>query len=437
MPPLAWYGIILGIAAAVTAVSTIPARNLSRRVGYVAVPQERKVHERTTPYGGGAAMLLGFLVAITVAALVSPLHDVFADSSEPLGVVLACAAIFAVGLIDDVREMSAPAKVAGQVLAASILYFLGVTMYWIKIPLAGLVALTPGVTPLITAIWVIALTNAINLIDGLDGLAAGIVAIAGGALSVYGLRLMELGVLPLSNIGPLIAAIACGVCLGFLPFNFHPAKVFMGDAGALLLGLMMSASTMVIGGRILVTSGSTYFFFAPLFIPVFILGVPLLDAAFAFIRRTARGTGFHTPDKEHIHHRLLSLGHGHRRSVLILWAWTAVLSGFVLFPLFIPRVNAFIPFGAAVLGVGLYTLFHPGLRRRDADGPASSSSDGPGPLVSEAWPGRPAGAGQSGSPVRRPVPDGLVLSRPRRPPGAPAVGGERGSGFADGRGGMR
>jgi UDP-GlcNAc:undecaprenyl-phosphate GlcNAc-1-phosphate transferase len=419
VPPLAWYGIILGIAAAVTALSTIPAKNLSQRVGYVAIPQERKVHEKTTPYGGGAAMLLGFLAAITVAALVSPLHDVFANSSEPLGVVLACAAIFAVGLIDDVREMSAPAKVAGQVLAASILYFLGVTMYWIKIPLAGVIALTPGVTPLITAIWVIALTNAINLIDGLDGLAAGIVAIAGGALSVYGLRLMELGVLPLSNIGPLIAAIACGVCLGFLPFNFHPARVFMGDAGALLLGLMMSASTMAIGGRTSVTSGSTYFFFAPLFIPVFILGVPIVDTAFAFIRRTARGTGFHTPDKEHIHHRLLSLGHGHRRSVVILWAWTAVLSGFVLFPLFIPRVNAFIPFGAAVLGVGLYTLFHPGLRRRDRDRrPVLVASNGSGS-------GRPpngSGPGTPGAPR-----DGrLVLSRgpdrpaPTRPAGGPA-----------------
>ncbi|MGH9043638.1 MAG: MraY family glycosyltransferase, partial [Acidimicrobiales bacterium] len=216
----------------------------------------------------------------------------------------------------------------------------------------------------ITAVWVIALTNAINLIDGLDGLAAGVVAIGGGALSVYGLRLMELGVLPVDNIGPLIAAIACGICIGFLPFNFFPAKVFMGDAGALLLGTLLSASTMVIGGRIPVTSGSTYFFFAPLFIPLFILGVPILDMAFAFVRRTARGTGFHHADAEHIHHRLLRLGHGHRRSVAILWAWTAVLSGFVLFPLFIPKVNAFIPFGVAALGVGLYTLFHPGFRFR-------------------------------------------------------------------------
>ena len=460
MPPLAWYGIILGIAAAVTAAVTIPARRLSVRVGYVAFPDERKVHEQATPYGGGAAMLLGFLVAMIVAALVPPLHVVFANSSEPLGVVLAGAAIFFVGLIDDVRDMSAPAKVAGQVLAASILYFLGVTMYEIKVPLAGLIALTPGVTPLITAVWVIALTNAINLIDGLDGLAAGVVAIGGGALAVYGLRLMQLGVLPLDNIGPLIAVIACGMCLGFLPFNFYPARVFMGDAGALLLGLLMSASTMVIGGRIPVTSlpvhsvpvmsGVTYFFFAPLFIPLFILGVPILDMAFAFIRRTARGTGFHTPDKEHIHHRLLRLGHGHRRSVLILWAWTAVLSGFVLFPLFIPRVNAMIPFGAAALGVGLYTLFHPGLRRRERDEPPVGVplNGQTGPEATARRDGvrvAPGSGRQPGGPG--PGRDRLVLTRPApRPAALPSGGAQRTApprprpapdGFADGRDRMR
>jgi UDP-GlcNAc:undecaprenyl-phosphate/decaprenyl-phosphate GlcNAc-1-phosphate transferase len=312
-------------------------------------------------------MFLGFLVAMMVAAGIHRLHDVFRGSSEPLGVVLAAAAIFGVGLIDDARDMSAPAKIAGQVLAASILYFLGVTLYWFKVPLGGVVSLTPGITPLIMALWVIALTNAVNLIDGLDGLAAGVVAIGGGTLAIYGLRLMETGVLSSTNIGPLVAVIACGVCLGFLPFNFHPAKMFMGDAGALLLGLLMSASTMVIGGRIPAASaqpGLTYFFFAPLLIPFFILGVPIVDMAFAFVRRTARGTGFHTPDKDHIHHRLLRLGHGYRRSVVILWAWTAILSGFILFPLFVQAVNAFIPLGVALLAAALFTWFHPDLRRR-------------------------------------------------------------------------
>jgi UDP-GlcNAc:undecaprenyl-phosphate GlcNAc-1-phosphate transferase len=311
---------------------------------------------------------LGFLVAMLAAAATPALRPIFTTSPEALGVVLAAGAIFAVGLIDDARDMSAPAKMAGQVLAASILYFLGVTMWEFRIPLAGSFVLTPGVIPLITAAWVIALTNAINLIDGLDGLAAGVVAIGSGTLAIYGLRLTGLGILGTDNVGPLVAVIACGICLGFLPFNFNPARIFMGDAGAHFLGILMAASTMVIGGRVPVgTSGETYFFFAPVFIPFFILGVPIVDMAFAFIRRTARGTGFHTPDKEHIHHRLLRLGHGPRRTVVILWSWTAILSGFVLFPLFVHQVNAFIPLGAAALGAGLYTFFHPGLRKGDED----------------------------------------------------------------------
>ena len=423
MPPLGWYAVILVVAAVVTAALTLPARALSKKVGYVALPDERRVHEHATPYGGGAAMFMGFLVAMMVAAVLPGLRPVFAGSSEPLGVVLAAAAIFAVGLIDDVRDMSAPAKMAGQVLAASILYFLGVTLYQFKVPLAGFIVLTPGVIPLITALWVIALTNAVNLIDGLDGLAAGVVAIGGGALAVYGLRLMDLGVLPLNNVGPLVAVMACGVCLGFLPFNFHPARIFMGDAGALFLGLLMSASTMVIGGRTPPTSdtsGVTYFFFAPLFIPFFILGVPLIDMAFAFIRRTARGTSFDTPDKDHIHHRLLRLGHGHRRSVLILWAWTALLSGFVLFPLFFHQVNAVIPFGVAALGVGLYTLFHPGLRKAGTE----EAPPAPGPAAEE-----PPPATASAGPLTPPTGGGPG-------PADPGPGPESG-GFAVGRGQMR
>jgi UDP-GlcNAc:undecaprenyl-phosphate GlcNAc-1-phosphate transferase len=378
MPDIGWYGLILAVAAGSTAALTVPAKRIALRVGYISHPGDRSVHKKPIPYGGGASMFLGFLVAVLLAATLPPFRatHTFTDSPEMLGVVLAAGAMFAVGLIDDIRDMSAPAKMAGQVLAASILYFAGVTMWQLKIPLAGFYVLSPGIIPLITAIWVIALTNAVNLIDGLDGLAAGVVAIGGGALAIYGIRLMGLGLLPADNIGPLVAVIACGICLGFLPFNFNPARIFMGDAGAHFLGLLMAASTMVIGGRVptaVPISGVTYFFFAPLFIPLFILGVPLVDMAFAFVRRTASGKGFGTPDKEHIHHRLLNLGHGPRRSVIILWAWTAVLSSFLLFPLFVHQVNAIIPVGAAALGVGLYTFFHPGLRRgngQDEDEPS-------------------------------------------------------------------
>ncbi len=386
--PLNWYAVVFAVAVAASWLLTFPARRLATVVGYVAQPDARKVHQHVTPEAGGVAMFLALLVAVCFAAFVHPLNGLFAGSSEPLGLVLGAAAVFVVGVIDDLRNMSAPAKMAGQVLAASILYFLGVTWFQFKIPLAGFVVLSTDVTPLLTAVWVIAITNAVNLIDGLDGLAAGVVAIASGALAVYGFHLQALGNLPTDDIGPLVAVVTCGICLGFLPHNFHPARIFMGDGGALLLGLLMAAGTMLIGGRSAGTfqSGQTYFFFAPLFIPFFILGVPLFDMAFAFVRRTATRTGFATPDKNHLHHRLLRLGHGHRRSVLILWAWTALLSGFILFPLYVSSVNAIIPFGALALGVLLYTLFHPSLRRQEDDPDAA------------AGPGAPGGAGASPEP---------------------------------------
>ena len=272
--PLNWYGVILVVSALAAWALTFPARRLAVTIGYVAQPDERKVHQKVTPSAGGAAMFVAMLVAWAVAASIPALDPLFRGSSEPLGLILGAAAIFVVGMIDDFRDMSAPAKVAGEVLAATILYFMGVTWFQFKIPLAGLVQLSPEWTPLLTALWVIAITNAVNLIDGLDGLAAGVVAIASGALAVYGLHLQHLGTLQTDNIGPLIAVVTCGICLGFLPHNFHPAKIFMGDAGALLLGLLMAASTMLIGGRVsgnvggvATHTGQTYFFFLPLLPP--------------------------------------------------------------------------------------------------------------------------------------------------------------------------
>jgi len=435
--PLNWYAVVFAVAAVASWLLTFPARRLATVVGYVAQPDARKVHQRVTPEAGGVAMFLALLVAVCFAAFVPSLRGLFAGSSEPLGLVLGAAAVFIVGVIDDLRNMSAPAKMAGQVLAASILYFLGVTWFQFKVPLAGFVVLSTDVTPLLTAVWVIAITNAVNLIDGLDGLAAGVVAIASGALAVYGFHLQALGNLPTDDIGPFVAVVTCGICLGFLPHNFHPARIFMGDGGALLLGLLMAAGTMLIGGRSAGTfqSGQTYFFFAPLFIPFFILGVPLFDMAFAFVRRTATRRGFATPDKNHLHHRLLRLGHGHRRSVLILWAWTALLSGFILFPLYVSSVNAFIPFGALALGVLLYTLFHPSLRRQDEDpddaaglGPPGDAGGGPAedPGPSGVHPLVPIGG--AGAPELRSSepghPDDLGRSS-GGPVGSPAFGAER------------
>jgi UDP-GlcNAc:undecaprenyl-phosphate GlcNAc-1-phosphate transferase len=360
---MAGYSVVLAVAAVGTWLLTYGARWVALQAGALVPPDERRVHDRPTPTAGGGAMFVAFLAAMGVASRLPQFHGVFRGSTEPLGVVLAASAIFAVGLLDDLREVSAPAKLAGTVFAASILYLFGVTMLYFQVPFAGFVVLSNDLEPLVTVIWVAAISTAVNLIDGLDGLAAGIVAIAAAAFFLYSDRLFKAGVLPAESVGPLVAIICCGVCLGFLPHNFHRAKIFMGDAGALLLGLLMAASTMVVGGHTADQfSGRTFFFFAPIFIPFFILGVPIVDTAFAIVRRARSRSGVTSADIQHLHHRLMQMGHGHRRSVLILWAWTVVLSGLVLFPTYTKRGNALIPVGVAGLGVLLYTLFHPGLR---------------------------------------------------------------------------
>ncbi|HXZ82839.1 MAG TPA: MraY family glycosyltransferase [Acidimicrobiales bacterium] len=377
------YALVFGVATAGTYLFAFPVRRLAIRFGAVDRPDSLRLHAGPIPTIGGAAMFLGFATAMVVASQLGALGPVFRGSSEPLGVVLAALVIYVVGLVDDIRDISPPAKVAGQVLAAMVLLFLGVTMYYFKIPFVPTIfVLSPSILPLVTAVWVVVMANAVNLIDGLDGLAAGIIAIAAGTLCIYGLRLEVLGNLSADNLGPLVAAITCGVCIGFLPHNFHPARVFMGDGGALFLGLLMAAATMVIGGRTTANgtaatdvTGLTFFRFAPLFIPIFILGVPLLDTAFAIVRRTVRGSSFAERDLGHLHHRLVRLGHGHRRAVLILWAWTAVFSIFVLLVTFGLRFNAFVPFVAVFLVAVLYTVFRPGAGLPTPLAAADSSPD--------------------------------------------------------------
>jgi UDP-GlcNAc:undecaprenyl-phosphate GlcNAc-1-phosphate transferase len=373
---MAEYGVVLAVAAITTWVLGFGVRRVAVRVGAVVLPDDRHVHATPTPTAGGAAMFGAVLLAMFVASQLGRFEAAF-DSSEPLGVVLAAGVIFLVGLVDDFRDVSAPAKLAGQVLAGTLLSFLGVTMFYFRVPFLDIVSISPDLAPLLTVLWVAAIANAVNLIDGLDGLAAGIVAIAAAAFFVYADRLSNAGLLPSDNVGPLVAVIVCGVCLGFLPHNFHPARIFMGDAGSMLLGLLMACSTMVVGGRTADQfSGQTYFFFAPIFIPLFVLGVPILDTLFAILRRSVRRTKLSTPDKEHLHHRLMRLGHGHRRSVVILWVWTAILSGLVLLPTFTNEGQAVIPFAGAGLVVALYTLFHPGVRQRaEAEAEARAAAD--------------------------------------------------------------
>ncbi len=370
MPDFEGYAIVGGVAAVVTLVATPLVRLLAFRIGAVVLPDERRVHTEPTPTIGGVAMYVGFLAAMFVASRMDRFSDLFVANSEPLGVVLAATVALAVGLADDLWEWSAPAKVAGLVIAGSVLSIFGVVMFYFRVPFFDLVILSDDLKPLVTVLWVIGMANAVNLIDGLDGLAAGIVAIAAGTFFLYGQQLLgqDPPLLDPSNIGPLIAIVVLGICVGFLPHNFNPAKIFMGDGGALMLGLLMAASTSVVGGRVdRPFSGQTYFFFAPLFIPLVILGVPVLDVAWAIVRRAYRRHGVATADKGHLHHRLMALGHGQRRSVLILWLWTALLSGFVLYPTYTGDGDAIVPLGIAALGLALYTVLHPEARRTRAE----------------------------------------------------------------------
>lgn len=378
MPDTVGYLFIGAVAAIVTFIATPLTVRLALRRGWVVAPDERRVHQTPTPHVGGIAMFLGFVVALALAWRMGRFSPIFSNNSEPMGVLLAALVIFATGLVDDVREISSPAKVTGTVLAGLFLVWFGATMFYFRVPFVDVFVLSDDWVPLITILWLIGMSQAINLIDGLDGLAAGIVAIAAASFFLYSRRLDTLGVLAQPNIGPLIAIIALGVCLGFLPHNFNNAKIFMGDSGALLLGLLMAVSTSVVGGRADPNSqayipGQTYFFLAPLFIPLFILGVPILDMIFAVVRRTVGRQGLATADKGHLHHRLVNLGHGQRRSVLILWLWTALLSGFVLYPIFTDARTALIPIGTLAIALSLYTVLHPEVRRIRNDSRSGNS----------------------------------------------------------------
>ena len=349
---------------------------LARHFGAVVAPDERRMHKDPIATLGGAAMFVGFLAAISVASRMGQFHEMFRDNSEPFGVVLAAGVMFVVGALDDLRDVSPPAKVAGQVFSAGLLALFGVTMFYFRIPFnlfhLDVVVLSQNLAPLVTVLWVVLLAQAINLIDGLDGLAAGIVAIGGGALPVRR-PLFKAGYLDGSNIAPLIAIIAVGMCVGFLPFNFHPAKIIMGDAGALLLGLMLAVPTITVGGRTDVQfSGNTYFFFAPLVIPLVILGVPVVDTVFSFVRRVAQGSrsgGRQRPPAPSAR----APRSRHPARGMILWAWTALLSGVALLPTYTNRGNAMVPFLLGALALVLYILFHPGCAAPGAEavGPAT------------------------------------------------------------------
>ncbi|HEX9235419.1 MAG TPA: MraY family glycosyltransferase, partial [Actinomycetota bacterium] len=309
------------VASAVTVALCTPlVRRAAIRFGAIDHPSERKVHPKPTPTGGGVALLIGVAVGLGVANMIPSFRPAFRESSELEGTLLACAVLTAVGLVDDVRGLSAPAKLAGQILAGGLLVLAGIQLLFLWFPTQGTVVIGSDLGVPATVVWVLVMVNAVNLIDGLDGLAAGISVIAAGAFFVYVYAGPTSTFIQPNPPAALLAAVAAGAALGFLPYNFYPARIFMGDSGSMLLGILLAAATISgVGQTVQPSGGDIAAFSIPVLIPLIVLAVPLSDVALAIIRRLRHGRPIFAPDKEHIHYQLQEIGHTHRRAVLIMY----------------------------------------------------------------------------------------------------------------------
>ena len=322
------YFLIALIATVTTFAATWFVLRLSHRYKIYPVIRDRDSHTLPTPRLGGIAMLVGFAVALASAALVSKFHSVFVDPSQIMAIVGAAAIITAVGFLDDLYDLDWTLKLAGQFLAAGLLAWQGVQI--VSLPIGGLSIGSLGMSLVVTIFLTVLVMNAVNFIDGLDGLVAGVVLIGTLVFFAYSyLFAQQNSPNNYFNLASLLSAIIIGVCLGFLPFNWRPAKIFMGDSGALLLGLLMSTSALTVTGQVdpTVTTRATLVpAFIPLILPLVILILPLLDFTLAVLRRLQAGKSPFAADRKHIHHRLQDFGHSHLGSVLVFYVWTALIS---------------------------------------------------------------------------------------------------------------
>jgi UDP-GlcNAc:undecaprenyl-phosphate GlcNAc-1-phosphate transferase len=279
---------------------------------------------------GGTAMLCGFAVALLAAWRMNFLQPVFVGEGggAPWGVLLGATAVCALGVADDLWSLDAITKFAGQAIAAGLMAWKGVQ--FVTLPIAGVTIVSPGLLVVLTVLAVIVTINAVNFVDGLDGLAAGIVAIAGSAFFIYSYLLArQASKDDYSSLATLITAALVGCCLGFLPHNFNPARIFMGDSGSMLIGLLLAAPTIAITGQVdpaAVSGMKIAPAFLPIALPLAVLALPFIDLLLAVIRRTRAGHAFWHPDRSHLHHRMLQLGHSHARAVLIMYIWTATVA---------------------------------------------------------------------------------------------------------------
>ncbi|WP_030672360.1 MraY family glycosyltransferase [Streptomyces cellulosae] len=370
------YLLTLCITAAVTYLLTGPVRKFAIVAGAVPQVRARDVHREPTPRLGGIAMFFGLCAGLLVADHLSNLSAVFDNSNEPRALLSGAALIWLLGVLDDKFGVDALIKLGGQMIAAGVMVMQGLTILWLPVPGVGSVSITPWQGNLLTVALIVITINAVNFVDGLDGLAAGMVCIASGAFFLYAYRLWYGYGIEAAAPATLFSALLIGMCLGFLPHNMHPARIFMGDTGSMLIGLVLAAGAVSITGqvdpdRIAFSAGSLRSavhtmvpVYMPIILPLTIIAIPLADLILAIVRRTWKGQSPFAADRGHLHHRLLEIGHSHSRAVLIMYFWSALISfGTVLYS--VHSASQWIVFAVvAMSAIGLVLLLLPRFQPR-------------------------------------------------------------------------
>ncbi|MEU0342980.1 MraY family glycosyltransferase [Streptomyces bobili] len=330
------YLLTLCVTAAVTYLLTGPVRKFAIAAGAMPEIRARDVHREPTPRLGGIAMFFGLCAGLLVASHLTNLNQVFDRSNEPRALLSGAAVIWLIGVLDDKFEIDALIKLGAQMIAAGVMVMQGLTILWLPIPSVGTVALTQWQGTLLTVALVVITINAVNFVDGLDGLAAGMVCIAAAAFFMYAYRIWYSYGIEAAAPATLFAAILMGMCVGFLPHNMHPARIFMGDSGSMLIGLVLAAGAISITGQVdpdnlfggseRSTVHGMVPIYIPLLMPLTIIAIPAADLILAIVRRTWRGQSPFAADRGHLHHRLLEVGHSHSRAVLIMYFWSALIA---------------------------------------------------------------------------------------------------------------
>ena len=327
------------VAAAVTAVLVPPVAMLGRRLGAVRWrsgegPTAGRGATRV-PVLGGLAMFGGLVAALAFAAPREAFAEVFSATSEPVGLLVGAAALVVLGVLDDLLDLPAAFKLAGQLVAATLVAALGLQLQYFWLPGLGVVALSNDLGLVLTVIFLVAFINIVNLVDGLDGLAAGVSGIGAAAFLLYALRGGGAASSLMSS-ATLLAVITIGLSVGFLVHNWYPARIFMGDTGSMLLGLLLGASGVAHVGRSSSPTTAEFVASVPLIVPLIVLAVPVLDTVLTIVRRVRNDQPVTRADLGHLHHALVASGHPHRRAVLVLYGWSLAAGFAVVGPLYLP-----------------------------------------------------------------------------------------------------